>query len=257
MKKWPTDNETVPIRRLAWGIKDAIKFAYNMTRKNKESDIPYLGYDIGEDTKRGSFSPNQKLRYENLKYQKKEQGRDALDILLVIAIQLGIEQGKRLFIDSNEYKLNQNKKEKPMGQPGGMPEGYGVAQSVIDRETQHLADLTTNKIKKIEKEKTMALITAKPIKQKELDANEPVAACQERIVELSSKEVAKMEVREKHLTTHEAAKLLYVSSTTVIAWIKAGKIKCQRTLGGHRRISMSEIEAVKKIMSDPDFEINE
>ena len=43
------------------------------------------------------------------------------------------------------------------------------------------------------------------------------------------------------LTTHEAAKLLYVTPTTVIQWIKDGKMKVIRTVGGHRRIPIEEL----------------
>lgn len=40
----------------------------------------------------------------------------------------------------------------------------------------------------------------------------------------------------KYLTTSQAAKLLSVSPDTVLKWVKAGKIKSYRTLGGHFRI---------------------
>ncbi|MGA1823561.1 MAG: response regulator [bacterium] len=51
-----------------------------------------------------------------------------------------------------------------------------------------------------------------------------------------------MKEPKKFYTTHEAAKLLYVTPTTVIQWIKDGKIKVIRTIGGHRRIPIREIE---------------
>lgn len=63
------------------------------------------------------------------------------------------------------------------------------------------------------------------------------------------------ELKEKNqvpvgFTTHEAASILSVSFTTVITWIKKDKIKCYRTLGGHRRILPNEIERVSKLLSD-------
>ncbi|MFH1755212.1 MAG: helix-turn-helix domain-containing protein [Candidatus Latescibacterota bacterium] len=39
-----------------------------------------------------------------------------------------------------------------------------------------------------------------------------------------------------YLTTTQAAKLLSVSPDTVLKWVKAGKVKSYRTLGGHFRI---------------------
>ena len=46
-----------------------------------------------------------------------------------------------------------------------------------------------------------------------------------------------------YLTTTQAAKLLSVSPDTVLKWVKAGKIKSYRTLGGHCRIPRSELAA--------------
>ena len=42
----------------------------------------------------------------------------------------------------------------------------------------------------------------------------------------------------------QAAKMLGVSITTLRNWEKAGKIKCIKTLGGHRRYKRSEIEQI-------------
>jgi hypothetical protein len=71
-------------------------FAYDLKRKNASRSIPWTGYDVGEDTKVGCFSPHEALAKNNLAFQEEDQGRDALDALIQIAIQLGIEQGRRL-----------------------------------------------------------------------------------------------------------------------------------------------------------------
>lgn len=44
-----------------------------------------------------------------------------------------------------------------------------------------------------------------------------------------------------YLTTTQAAKLLSVSPDTVLKWVKAGKVKSYRTLGGHFRIPREEL----------------
>lgn len=44
------------------------------------------------------------------------------------------------------------------------------------------------------------------------------------------------------LTTSEAAKLLSVSPDTVLKWVRAGKVSSYRTLGGHFRIPVSELD---------------
>lgn len=45
-----------------------------------------------------------------------------------------------------------------------------------------------------------------------------------------------------YLTTSQAAKKLFVSPDTVLKWVKAGKIKAHRTLGGHFRIPTKLID---------------
>lgn len=48
------------------------------------------------------------------------------------------------------------------------------------------------------------------------------------------------------LSTHEAAAILNISSTTLIGWLNKKKIKCFRTLGNHRRIPIDVIERFSK-----------
>ncbi len=46
------------------------------------------------------------------------------------------------------------------------------------------------------------------------------------------------------LSTKEAAAILGVTVTTVIRWVEAGKIRCKKTLGGHRRLSFTDVAAI-------------
>jgi len=48
-----------------------------------------------------------------------------------------------------------------------------------------------------------------------------------------------------YLTTTQAARLLSVSPDTVLKWVRAGKVKSYRTLGGHFRIPVSEMGALE------------
>lgn len=50
--------------------------------------------------------------------------------------------------------------------------------------------------------------------------------------------------QKNYLTTSQAARLLSVSPDTVLKWVKAGKVKSHRTLGGHFRIPVSELSIV-------------
>lgn len=47
----------------------------------------------------------------------------------------------------------------------------------------------------------------------------------------------------RYYTTHDAARLLGVSLPTVVNWIKARRLPCHRTPGGHRRISREDLAA--------------
>ncbi len=106
MKQWPNDRtKSVSFHDLVKPVKDALLFAYDIKRKNEDKDIPYNGYDTGKSVQICDFSPIEKLKAENLEYEKSEQDRDALSILLGIAIQLGIEQGERSFKASPVYQL--------------------------------------------------------------------------------------------------------------------------------------------------------
>tara|TARA_Y100000310_G_scaffold316055_2_gene367336 strand:+ start:496 stop:687 length:192 start_codon:yes stop_codon:yes gene_type:complete len=53
------------------------------------------------------------------------------------------------------------------------------------------------------------------------------------------------------LTTSEVAKLAGVSSRTIRNWSDQGKIKAERTDGGHRRFDRAEIEKLIKHRSTP------
>lgn len=47
---------------------------------------------------------------------------------------------------------------------------------------------------------------------------------------------------ERYLTTTQAAELLHVAPDTVLKWVRAGKIRSYKTLGGHFRIPVSAIQ---------------
>ena len=51
----------------------------------------------------------------------------------------------------------------------------------------------------------------------------------------------KTQKRKNFYTTYEAGDMLFVSHSTIIEWIKAGRLKATKTLGGHRRIPNSEL----------------
>ena len=102
MKDWPEDGKTVDFSEMADSVVDAIRFAYTLERKNDGQAIPWDGLNIGERDLATCFDPETALSAENLQYDDEDQGRDALRVLVGIALQLGIEQGRRLFLDQHK-----------------------------------------------------------------------------------------------------------------------------------------------------------
>ncbi|MGH9126733.1 MAG: helix-turn-helix domain-containing protein [Acidimicrobiales bacterium] len=52
---------------------------------------------------------------------------------------------------------------------------------------------------------------------------------------------------EQYLSRGEAARRLGVPPRTVQEWARHGKLPCIRTLGGHRRFSPSDVDAISEM----------
>lgn len=50
--------------------------------------------------------------------------------------------------------------------------------------------------------------------------------------------------RDGMITVAEAAEVFGVSELTIVRWSKVGKLRTERTIGGHRRIPTSEVERI-------------
>lgn len=85
-------------------IVKAIKFAYKLSRKNLGKDIPYSGYDRPSILGTNHTIPKC-FSAENLKYQENNQGISALDEIIAVAVQLGIEQGRRIYEQENSVNI--------------------------------------------------------------------------------------------------------------------------------------------------------
>ncbi len=106
-KKWPKDpKQTVRFADLAEPVHKAISFAYTLKRKNHGKDVPWSGFDIGESMKACCLSPHEALTKDNLAYDKNNQDRDPMNILIGIAIQIGIEQGRRIQLEEIDSYLS-------------------------------------------------------------------------------------------------------------------------------------------------------
>ena len=95
-KKWPKDGGTAYFGDITGPFRDAIRFAYNIKRKNKDKDIPYKGLPKGRHELVSTFPVVESLSAEQLKYDLDEQGRDALTVILGNMCQIAFEQGRRI-----------------------------------------------------------------------------------------------------------------------------------------------------------------
>jgi len=82
-------------------VEDAIRQAYRLKFRGYR-DLKWRGLDIGEDTKAGCFSPDEQLNAGNLRYDQEDQGRSPLRVIVGVAVQLGIEQGRRIEREKRE-----------------------------------------------------------------------------------------------------------------------------------------------------------
>lgn len=111
MKKvdWLEDDGIANFPELVGVIKDTIRQCYTIQRKNENKDVDWKGPDLPESLKSSSLPFDEALQVHNLKYDKEEQGRNAIDIIIGIAIQLGIEQGRRIYKEKIELDVKRIK----------------------------------------------------------------------------------------------------------------------------------------------------
>lgn len=99
-----TDNNSDPpflFTDMAEAICSVFRFAFKLERKNAGKNIPWCGpnYDHANH-----FSPCEALKAERLAYAEEDQGRDTLTELVSVALQLGIEQGRRITLQSPQVE---------------------------------------------------------------------------------------------------------------------------------------------------------
>ena len=99
MTEWPggeRGDKPADFSDIADPLCEAFRFAYVLSRQNADQDIPYDGLDIGWRERACCFSAAEQLTVEKIGFSEDDQGRDALKVLVGLAIQLGIEQGRRI-----------------------------------------------------------------------------------------------------------------------------------------------------------------
>lgn len=105
-KQWPANKKTIDIESATQPIIECIQDFYHIEEKEIKKSVRYKGYlrpknmahVVPED-------PNRDLNNEGLAYHK-ERGRTPLEILITLAFQLGMEQGRRWLLE--EEKLTRS-----------------------------------------------------------------------------------------------------------------------------------------------------
>lgn len=105
--KWPDDGQPASFPDLVEPVCKALRQAYSMCRKNKNKDIKWTGPPQGRACRVSAFEHEEHLLKDNMKYSLEAQGRDALTEIVGIAVQLGIEQGERMFKTSGSYQFEE------------------------------------------------------------------------------------------------------------------------------------------------------
>lgn len=104
--EWPAEGKTAYFDDLVQPILKAIRFAYRTTRKNENKDIKWTGLPLTlTSILAGCPQIEDHLTAESLDYDKNDQGRSALEVLVGCAVQLGIEQGTRMERERNRTAL--------------------------------------------------------------------------------------------------------------------------------------------------------
>ncbi len=81
----------------------ALEFAFTLKRKNAGKDIPWTGPNYSHAN---HLSPDEALKAEQLAHAEEDQGRDNLDEVIAVILQLGIEQGRRIRRDNSSDLLD-------------------------------------------------------------------------------------------------------------------------------------------------------
>ena len=102
-KTWPKDDQPAVFEDLNKTVLASLRFAYSLRRKNSGKDIPVKGLDVPGDS---SLPPaSVLLTAESIK----RRGSNALSEIIDFAIRLGIEQGRRVAMQSPEVQELQHK----------------------------------------------------------------------------------------------------------------------------------------------------
>jgi hypothetical protein len=92
--KWPSNNEMVIFDSLISQVREALQIAIDKGEKVYEDGIEWKGLEQGKICNHVALDPQDALHADSLSYSRENQ-RDAFEVIISIALQLGMEQGRR------------------------------------------------------------------------------------------------------------------------------------------------------------------
>ena len=108
MKNWNKEGEPEAFSDLVDGLHDALNKALSMREGVYQHGLPYKGFEVGESSKLTNYSAEERFKAEQLRSEK-EQGRDVFSVIISTAVHLGMEQGKRVYYQEIQDKLEMTK----------------------------------------------------------------------------------------------------------------------------------------------------
>lgn len=107
MKDWPEDGSPADFVDLVTPLVEVFEKLYEIGWENTDEDIVYDGYEI--DDLHICIAAEESFTSENLHWQQSDQGREPIEILLAIAVQLGIKQGRKLAAEKRQRRRSLHK----------------------------------------------------------------------------------------------------------------------------------------------------
>ncbi len=101
-RPWPDGDATLPFSELVKPVCAAIRRAYRLERVDRDSDVPWNGPELPESMRAADIEYDKRLTAKGLAFDLDDQGREAIEVIVGIAIQLGIEQGRRLICSGQD-----------------------------------------------------------------------------------------------------------------------------------------------------------
>jgi len=96
----PADNKPALFSELTYPLVSALRFAYLLRRRHRGEDIPYFGVNVGGQL----TAARKRLSAANLA-QESANGVHADEVIIALAIQVGIEQGRRLAAAEQQQQM--------------------------------------------------------------------------------------------------------------------------------------------------------